>query len=505
MKYILSALIAILAMIFSAPDSYAQSLRDRARQSREQSKELKAQEESRYSEAIDSRNLEIYEKYIADYPFSSKTDEIRNRANEIKSWNSAKATNTIAAYEKYLRNTKYNWFDTEANAGITELRRIAEKKAWEKIAAVNTLEAYSSYLKKNPGTPYRADAEHAIRVLKAKEEWPRIAESGTVEDYRSFVETYPDVEETPLARDRITEWNANELYKQGKLAEAWNKFASIKNVKIQEQYMPAYLAAEEYHHFRMLSDSSSEGQLRTFMTKYPKSAYAQQVNEYYAIVLAKQLNKESDDRDYDRVRSLAMNGSHDTYNTVIRHIERSKNERSAWQSHLKALEREENGGAVQFGVEFTDWGFGKYELPHPDDEFETLKATKMYYNIGFMLRFGNYNDWIQCMLGVKPGIIGYTVSDGGNDFNECKFHMPAFARLKLNVARTSDESRFFIMGDYQYNIVRSDDFEGKMSWAAGAGFAWKHVDLSLYYRRELQTEIKNPWAVGISFTYFWKL
>lgn len=500
MKYILSALIAILALTFSAPHSYAQSLRDRARQSREQSKELKAQEESRYSEAIDSRNLEIYEKYIADYPFSSKTDEIRNRANEIKSWNSAKATNTIPAYEKYLRNTKYNWFDTEANAGITELRRIAEKKAWEKVAAVNTLDAYNSYLKKNPGTPYRDDAEHAIRVLRAKEEWPLIAETGTIEQYRAFIAAYPDTDEAIPAGERVTEWEANELYKNGKLAEAYDKFTSVKSVAIRTEYMPAFRAAEEYNWFSQLSNDSRTDILENFMNKYPNSPYMNDVRNYYAVALAKQFDKTSTDNDYDRALSYAGNSV--TKAAVNSNIERSKHQRSAWQSQLKAWEREDNGGAVQFGIEFTDWGFGKYKSESTDDEID---ATKMYYNVGLMLRFGNYNDWIQCMLGIKPGVIGYMTSGSGYEEEKWKFHMPAFARLKLNVAKTSDESRFYLMGDYQYNLVREELLEGKMSWAAGVGFAWKHVDLSVYYRRELQTEINNPWAIGISATYFIKL
>lgn len=134
-----------------------------------------------------------------------------------------------------------------------------------------------------------------------------------------------------------------------------------------------------------------------------------------------------------------------------------------------------------------------------------------------MLRFGNFKDRVQFAIGLKPGIFGYTeeVYSGGYYYdyydteNRTAFHMPIVGQLKLNLFNTSENSRFFIYGKYQYNAVRVEDIEAEMSWGAGCGIAWKHFDWAFYYRQDIGSgrnlDYKNQHYIGMSMIYYWQL
>ena len=174
---------------------------------------------------------------------------------------------------------------------------------------------------------------------------------------------------------------------------------------------------------------------------------------------------------------------------------------------LKSWERNQNGGIINFGLDFLDIGLnGAY-----DD------CTLWYYNVGLMLRIGNFKDRVQFAFGFKPGIFGYTeeVSSGGYYYdyysteNRTAFHMPIVGQLKLNLFKITDNSRFFIYGKYQYNAIRVEDIEAEMAWGAGGGVAWKHFDMALYYRQDIGSvrnwDYNNQHYVGISMIYYWQL
>lgn len=182
----------------------------------------------------------------------------------------------------------------------------------------------------------------------------------------------------------------------------------------------------------------------------------------------------------------------------------NKKKQKECRNALKSWERKQNGGTVNLGLDFLDSGLnGAY-----DD------CTLWYYNVGLMLRFGNFKDRVQFAIGIKPGIFGYTeeVYSGGYYYdteNQTAFHMPIVGQLKLNLFKTSENSRFFIYGKYQYNAVRVEDIEAEMAWGAGLGIAWKHFDWAIYYRQDIGTvknyDYKNQHYFGISMIYYWQL
>lgn len=61
-------------------------------------------------------------------------------------------------------------------------------------------------------------------------------------------------------------------------------------------------------------------------------------------------------------------------------------------------------------------------------------------------------------------------------------------------------------GQYQYNAVRDDLVENTMSWNAGVGIAWRHLDWLFYYRQEFGSNyLINQNFFGTSLIYYFKL
>ncbi len=482
----------------------AQSLLQTAKKAEQRAKELKQQETSRYNTIVDSRDLGKYNQYIADYPRGNKTQEIRNRAEELKLWNTAKLSNTIAGYESYLNNTKYHWYDTDANSAIRSLKQKAEKQVWDKVVAVNTIEAYEQYLQQNPNSGYRLDAEKAINRLKGTIEWQKINGTNNIAELQRFISSYPHATEINGATLRLHELKGVQHYNEGNLGAAYTEFSQISRDNLSYVNRKTYDDVMEYHEFTDIGKYPTETSLMTFMRKYPNSKYSDQVSNMLSISKARNFGDHASSYDYNQALSYAKDSY--TRHYVQSYISMNKKKQKERRNALKSWEREQNGGSVNFGFNLLDVGLnGAY-----DD------CTQWYYNIGLMLRFGNFKDRIQLAIGLKPGIICYTEeSNPGSHYydyyNETFFdyHLPIVGQLKLNLFNSSENSRFFIYGDFQYNAVRVDYIESDMAWSAGCGFAWKHFDWAFYYRQDIGEaryyDSRYLHNIGMSMIYYWQL
>lgn len=505
MRRISIIVIAIMAMLAAGVETRAQSLMQKAREAEQRARELKKQEQSRYNTVVDSRDLSKYRQFISDYPYSSYTPEIKRRADEIRLWNSARSTNTIASYESYIKKSAYHWYDSQAKENIESLRRAQEKKAWEAVMARNTIEAYQEYLRDNPNTGYRADAERAINRLQGAAAWKGVAASGTLDDYLNFVARYPYAAEVSIAEKHIHELRGKQYYLNNNLSAAYNEFSNLSRADVSYENKAAYDAAVEYHEYSQLGKYSSESSLQSFLRRYPNSKYYSQVSNLLAISKASALGDYASDSDYNLALSYARDEK--TRNSVKSYIEQNKNKQKQREREWKSWQRERNGGTFNLGLDFMDLGYN----------CESDEGSILYYNLGLMLRIGNYADRVQFAVGLKPGIIyydrfeeyDYYYYDYYYEEGETSFHMPIVAQLKLNLFKTSENSRFFVYGQYQYNTVRVEDIESEMSWCAGAGIGWKHFDMSMYYRKDIGNP-ENDWYskqnyVGLSLIYYWKL
>lgn len=495
----ISILFTVILSVSIASQMEAQSLMQTAKKAEQRAKELKHQESSRYNSIVDSKDLTKYNQYIADYPRGKNTPEIKKRAEEIKLWNNATSSNTIPAYENYVSKTMYHWFDADAQRFITLIRQEQEKAAWDAVKTKGTILAYQQYLIDNPNSGYRVDAEKTINRLQGANAWLNIKNTDNISELERYISQYPNADEITAASRRLHELKGKKFYDMGNLASAYNEFSKISRSDIAYANKGAYDAAIEYHDFSNLGPYSSESSLYEFMRKYPNSSYSTKVSNMIALSKANSFGDYASNYDYNQALSYAKDSY--TRNSVQSYISMNKKKQKDRKKALKSWERKKNGGTVNLGLDFMDFGLnGAYE--------------SCYYNVGVMLRFGNYRDRVQFAIGLKPGIFVYSAevfSDGDYYATETNtaFHMPIIGQLKVNLFNTSKNSRFFIYGQYQYNAVRYAEIESEMSWGVGLGIAWKHFDWSFYYRQDIgrpnNWEYEKQKYIAMSLIYYWQL
>ena len=501
MRHILSILFTVMMVAFISNQADAQSLMQTAKKAEQRAKELKQQETSRYNAIVDSKNLSKYNQFISDYPRGSKTPEIRKRAQEVKLWNETKTQNTIASYEHYLNTTQYHWYDNEANQSIRSIKQKVEKAKWDKVVAINTISGYQTYLQDNPTSGYKQDAEKAINRLQGQQAWNRIKNTENINELQNFISSYPCAVEVSIANAKLHELKGVQHYNEGNLGSAYSEFSNLTRDKISYANRKAYDDVMEYNEYSKLGHYATETALLNFMRKYPNSKYSNEVSNKIAVAKARNFGDYASSYDYNQALSYAKDSY--TRNSVQSYISMNKKKQKERRNAMKSWERKQNGGTVNLGLDFMDMGYN----------CESDNGTIFYYNLGLLLKIGNYKDWVQFAFGIKPGLIGYDVIDYGYYYDssewETGFHMPIIGQLKLNLFKTSESSRFFAYGQYQYNAVRIKDVESEMSWAVGFGIGWKHFDCSLYYRQDigkpLSLDYDKQHYIGMSLVYYWQL
>lgn len=501
MRLILSIIVTLVMVSFICNHADAQSLMQTAKKAELRAKELKQQENSRYNAIVDSKDLYKYNQFINDYPRGSKTPEIRKRAQEVKLWNDAKDQNTVASYERYLNTTNYHWYDYEASQLIRSIKQKAEKDKWDKVVAINTISSYQTYIQNNPTSGYKQEAEKAINRLQGEQTWNRIKNSENISELQNFISSYPHAAEVSTATAKLHELKGVKYYNEGNLGSAYSEFSHLNRDEISYANRKAYDDVMDYNEYSKLGNYASEAALLSFMRKYPNSKYADDVSNKIAVTKARNFGDYASTFDYNQALSYAKDSY--TINSVKSYISMNKKNQKDRRNAVKSLERKQNGGTFNLGLDFMDMGFN----------CESDNGTIFYYNLGLLLKIGNYRDWVQFAFGIKPGLIGYDIIDHDYYYDssemEIGFHMPIIGQLKLNLFKLSKGSRFFSYGQYQYNAVRIKEVESEMSWAVGLGIGWKHFDCSFYYRQDigkpLSLDYDKQYYIGMSLIYYWQL
>lgn len=496
--------IIICSLLFIASLSNtmeAQSLMQTAKKAEQRAKELKRQESARYNAILDSKDLTKYNQFINDYPRGSNTPEIRKRAQEVKLWNDAKNQNTIASYEQYLNATNYHWYDNEANQSIRYIKQKEEKDKWDKVVAINTISSYQTYLQNNPTSGYKQEAEKAINRLQGQQDWNRIKNSENISEVQNFISSYPHAVEISAATAKLHELKGVQHYNEGNLGSAYSEFSNLTRDKISYANRKAYDDVMEYYEYSKLGHYASEIELLNFMRKYPNSKHNNDVSNRIAVSKARNFGDYASAYDYNQALSYAKDSF--TKNSVQSYISMNKKKQKERRNAVKSWERKQNGGTFNFGLNFFDMGYN----------CKSDNGTIFYYNLGLLLKIGNYTDRIQFAFGIKPGLVGYDVINHSSYYDssemEREFHMPIMGQLKLNLFKTSKDSRFYALGQYQYNPGRIEDIETEMSWGVGLGIGWKHFDCSLYYQQDIGKLLSRDYGrqhyVGLSLIYYWQL
>lgn len=491
-------------------DANAQTLKNYAKQRNQELAERQRMEKTNYEKTCQKNTLAAYNEYLSMYPKGKYVQDVRKRVAEIERKNEqelydyAAKVETAQAYEAYLKKYPSGRFAQEARG------RLEDMELWKKVKSVNTIAAYRNYLSTSKNKSFAQLANDAITDLESKDAWNTIKQSSSKSVIENFIQKYPKSSCLPEANKHLNELTAIELYGQGDLQRAYDKFeAAGGRYSIEYSNRSKYDECLEYVEYKKLNSYTKESDLLAFLKNYPSSKYYDQVSNMVAIAKAKNFSMYASSYTFNEAMFYAKDKT--TKSTVQSYIDNTKKSYSQYKRQQRHIRVMANGGYVKFGLEIMDFGISTKGWASDSEDVMTI-----YYNIGASVKFGNYKSPIQFEVGIKPGIVAakysyYEYDSYGYDYeysyetSETKtfFHMPVYAKLKLNIC-DAGRSKFYIAGLGTYNAVRDKLFENEYSVGGGAGFAWKKWDwFVLYYKQDLENEHHfDDKFIGTSFVYY---
>lgn len=430
-------------------------LRKYINQKKEEIAKQQAAERKCYETACKTATRDALEKYLERYPKGKYVADVRNRIADFKLWDKAKEANTIAACQEYLRMSQFRFFEQQARSTINNLEAAA---AW-----------------------------NAIKLSAQKS------------DIYAFISKYPDASCVADAYRRIHELDGLAHFRQQQYEQALNEFNLAGGEQaLSPASLPCYKQAQEYVDYTSARNRNTEGALRSFLTNYPYSCYSKEISNLLALAIAQSITIYSYNSAGAEALSYAKDSS--TRQAVQRYIDWQKKNYKLYCKRNRMAARRANGNIIQFGLEWMDVGFNPSCYDDTDNDLDIV----WFYNVGLGLKFGNYNTPVQFLLGAKIGLVGYTVWYDYNDESKTCFHLPLFAKLKVNVCNISKSAKLFVDATGYFNAVRDEFIENKFAASCGIGTAWKHWDWSFYYKADLSNKrhLDNDYlATSISY-YF---
>ena len=487
-------------------DANAQTLKNYAKQRNQELAERQRMEKTNYEKACQKNTLAAYNEYLSMYAKGKYVQDVRKRVAEIERKNEqdlydyAAKVETAQAYEAYLKKYPNGRFAQEARG------RLEDMELWKKAKSANTIAAYRNYLSTSKNKSFAQLANDAITDLESKDAWNAIKQSSSKSVIENFIQKYPKSSCLPEANKRLNELTAVELYGQGDLQHAYDKFeAAGGRYSVEYSNRSKYDECLEYVEYKKLNSYTKESDLLAFLKKYPSSRYYDQVSNMVAIAKAKNFSMYASSYTFNEAMSYAKDKT--TKNTVQSYIDNTKKSYSQYKRQQRHKRVMANGGYVKFGLEIMDLAFSGTTSGEGQ--------STMYYNMGLSVKFGNYKAPVQFEVGIKPGVVhtefeswyhgSYYDYDYGYETSETKtfFHMPVYAKLKLNIC-DAGRSKFYIAGLGTYNAVRDKQLENEYSLGGGAGFAWKKWDwFALYYKQDLENDYHlEDKFIGTSFVYY---
>jgi hypothetical protein len=115
-------------------------------------------------------------------------------------WNTAKAANTMAAYQTFLQKYPGNEHADNAQGRILALQ---DEQAWRDAQASNTIAAYQAYLTTKSGGVHAGEAKYNTTALQRASDWKAIPSDAPAEVLQAFLSKYPQGIESNEARDRL--------------------------------------------------------------------------------------------------------------------------------------------------------------------------------------------------------------------------------------------------------------------------------------------------------------
>lgn len=427
---------------------------------------------------------------------------------EQDAFNKAKQTGTKSALSQFLSQYPNSKYASQARGVIDDY------DLWSTAVRLNTLESYNNYLRQSTSKSFEEEARAKIANIEAENEWQRIRNSNSLTELQSFVSKYPQSNHATAVTRRIHELKGEQYFNAGNLGYAYTEFCQAGGrSSLSYDNQQRFDRASDYNDYTRLN-KYDESAMLSFLTMHPTSAYRNEVSNTIARLRANKLTAYSGEYSYNQALTYACD------NKTRQYVQNKINESKRSYSQIKKAERsariKANGGYVGIGIDIFDLDLNVLS----SESGRSFNA--LHYNMALALRIGNFKTPVYLEVGVKPGLSvfkkntddsyydyenDYYYLDKDNVLNRYAFHMPVFAKLKINLFKAWGNTKFYIDGIGYYNAIREEKYEPEFSVGGGIGVAGRHWDWQmLYYRQDIDKDkvfTKNDvryW--GMSLGYF---
>jgi len=117
-------------------------------------------------------------------------------------WSQANASNTVAAYQRFLDQHPNT---TQAVVARNRIHALEDQQAWAQAQQANTLQAFQTYLREQPSGIHVAEAKDRMAANERMTAWTAASSANTVEALQAFLEKYPQGPQASEAKTRLAQ------------------------------------------------------------------------------------------------------------------------------------------------------------------------------------------------------------------------------------------------------------------------------------------------------------
>ncbi len=81
-----------------------------------------------------------------------------------------------------------------------------QQSDWEKTRTTNTIDAYEQFLKSYPSGEFTAQAQARVKELYEERDWQKARDADTLDAYQAFLKQYPEGRRKPASAWRTSRW-----------------------------------------------------------------------------------------------------------------------------------------------------------------------------------------------------------------------------------------------------------------------------------------------------------
>lgn len=440
----------------------------------------------------DANNAEAKRLFNQCNQFVEQQRQARERA-ELEAFNKAKNDGSKYALNAFISSYPNSKYAPDARAMIEDY------DLWITAQQLNTIDSYQSYLQQSANRSYADEAAKRIQDIESENEWNRVRYSNNVDDLQRFTTNYPQSPHSKEASVKVHELKGEQYFNAGNLSQAYSEFTLAGGrYALTYSNQQRYDKAKDYYEYSSLSKYDEQAMLN-YLSSHPTSEYRNEVSNNVAKVRANKFSAYSGEREFNNALLYATDS--ETRDYVKSRIKSSKKQYSLLKRQERIDGIKEKWGKVSFGVDFWDIGFNTL-LSSEDNR----SWNYGYYDVNLTLRIGSYKAPVYLEIGAKPGLLIYTdnTDDSYMDYdtydyyldddyinNQYSFHMPLFAKMKINLFNAWGSTKAYINGAGYYHAIREEKHEPSFSIGGGFGVAGEHWDWQiLYYRQGLNKDYK---------------